>query len=51
MAVSVMWLLLPVSWIGLQCVIFAFPSHTHLHLLIALLLLFSNLYVGVFVCV
>ena len=25
------WLFLTVSWVGLQCVIVAFPDHTHLH--------------------
>ena len=29
MAVSVLCLLLVVLWIGLQCVIVAFPGHTH----------------------
>ena len=30
--VSVLWLFLTVPWVGLQCVIVAFPGHTHLHL-------------------
>ena len=28
--VSVLWLFLAVSWVGLQCVIMAFPDHTHI---------------------
>ena len=28
--INVMWLLLTVSWVGLQCVIVVFPDHTHL---------------------
>ena len=28
-AVSVLCLFLTVSWVGLQCVIVAFPGHTH----------------------
>ena len=27
--VYVLWLLLTVSWVGLQCVIFVFPDHNH----------------------
>ena len=27
---NVLWLLLKVSWVGLQCVIVVFPDHTHL---------------------
>ena len=27
--VGVLWLFLPVPWVGLQCVIVAFPDHTH----------------------
>ena len=30
MVVSVLCLLLPVPWVGLQCVIVAFPGHIHL---------------------
>ena len=30
MTVSVLWLFLTVPWVGLQCVIVAFPDHTHL---------------------
>ena len=33
--VSVLWLFLKVSWVGLQCVIVVFPDHTHLLLSIA----------------
>ena len=29
MSVSVLCLFLTVPWVGLQCVIVAFPSHTH----------------------
>ena len=29
--VNVLWLFLTVPWVGLQCVIVAFPDHTHLH--------------------
>ena len=29
-AVFVMWLFLPMLWVGLQCVIVVFPDHTHL---------------------
>ena len=28
--VNVLWLFLMVLWVGLQCVIVVFPSHTHL---------------------
>ena len=28
--VIVLWLFLPVPWVGLKCVIVAFPDHTHL---------------------
>ena len=28
MTVSVLWLFLTVPWVGLQCVIVAFPDHT-----------------------
>ena len=28
-AVDVLWLFLAVPWVGLQCVIVAFPDHTH----------------------
>ena len=28
--INVLWLLLTVPWIGLQCVIVVFPDHTHL---------------------
>ena len=28
--VTVLWLFLTVSWVGLQCVIVVFPDHTHL---------------------
>ena len=31
--VSVLWLLLAVPWVGLQCVVVAFPGHYHLPLL------------------
>ena len=36
MAVKVLYLFLMVPWVGLQCVILAFPGHTHLlcHMLI-----------------
>ena len=30
MAVSVLWLFLAVSWVGLQCVNVVIPDHTHL---------------------
>ena len=30
MTVSVQWLFLAVSWVGLQCVVMAFPDHTHI---------------------
>ena len=30
MAVSVLWPFLTVQWVGLQCVIVAFPGHAHL---------------------
>ena len=29
-AISVLWLLLVMPWVGLQCVIVVFPDHTHL---------------------
>ena len=32
-AVNVLWLFLPVSWVGLQCVIVVFPDHAHLRFL------------------
>ena len=28
--INVLWLFLTVTWVGLQCVIVAFPDHTHL---------------------
>ena len=28
--INVLWLLLTVPWVGLQCVIWVFPNHTHL---------------------
>ena len=31
MTVSVLWLFLTVSWVGLQCVIVLYPDHTHLY--------------------
>ena len=31
MAVSFLWRLLTVPWVGLQCVIVVFPGHTRLH--------------------
>ena len=33
MTVSVLWLFLLVSWVGLQSVIVVFPDHTHLFFL------------------
>ena len=30
MTVSVLWLILTVAWVGLQCVFVVFPDHTHL---------------------
>ena len=30
MTVSVLWLLLAMPWVHLQCVIVVFPGHTHL---------------------
>ena len=29
--INVLWLLLTLLWVGLQCVIVVFPDHTHLH--------------------
>ena len=29
--INVLWLLLTLTWVGLQCVIVVFPDHTHLH--------------------
>ena len=31
MTVSVLWRLLVVPWVGLQCVLMVFHYHTHLH--------------------
>ena len=28
--INVLWLLLTLTWVGLQCVIVVFPDHTHL---------------------
>ena len=33
--INVMWLILTVSWVGLQCVILVFPDHTHLLLVLS----------------
>ena len=30
LTVSVLWLFLTVPWVGMQCVIVAFPDHTHI---------------------
>ena len=30
MTISVLWLILTVPWVGLQCYIVEFPDHTHL---------------------
>ena len=42
-AVSVLWLFLAVSWVGLQCVIVVFPDLTHLFYLITSLHVLNDL--------